>query len=110
MPRHNGPTVDKQSQKNIVHLVVTPDPIYSYDKLKEALLASHQLTDFQRVELLLAMELLGGGKPSELLADMWEVCPPPATQQHLLCRPLPAAASWCSSSMRTILTSTAQWN
>ena len=59
-----------------MHLVVTPDPIYSYDKLKEALLASHQLTDFQRVELLLAMELLGGGKPSELLADMWEVCPP----------------------------------
>ena len=46
-----------------------------YNKLKEALLASHQLTDFQRVELLLAVEPLGGRKPSELLADMWELCP-----------------------------------
>ena len=50
-----------------------------YTKLKDALLASHQLTDFQRVELLHAMEPLGGRKPSELLADMWELCP---TEQH----------------------------
>ena len=55
---------------------MTPDPTFPYDRLKEALLASHQLTDFQHVELLLAMELLGACKPSELLADMWEICPP----------------------------------
>ena len=41
-----------------------------YNRLKEALLASHQLTDFQRVELLLAVEPLSSRKPSELLADM----------------------------------------
>ena len=28
------------------------------------------------MELLLAVEPLGGRKPSELLADMWELCPP----------------------------------
>ena len=61
--------------KKVVHLVVTPDIVQPYSKLKEALLASHQLTDFQRVELILAMEPLGSRKPWELLADMWEVCP-----------------------------------
>ena len=56
--------------------MVTPDPTFPYDRLKEALLASHQLTDFQHVELLLSMEPLGARKPSELVADMWEICPP----------------------------------
>ena len=72
---HITAALDKLSLKKIVHLVVTPDPLSPYTKLKEALLASHVLTDFQRVELLLAVEPLGGRKPSELLADMWELCP-----------------------------------
>ena len=67
--------LDKMTLKKVVHLVATPDVTQPYTKLKEALLASHQLTDFQRVELILAMEPLGSRKPSELLADMWEVCP-----------------------------------
>ena len=67
--------LDKMTLKKVVHLVVTPDIRLPYTKLKEALLASHQLTDLQRVELILAMEPLGSRKPSELLADMWEVCP-----------------------------------
>ena len=67
---HVTAALDKHSLKKIVHLVVTPDPTFPYDRLKEALLASHQLTNFQRVELLLAVEPLGARKPSELLADM----------------------------------------
>ena len=67
--------LDKMTLKKVVHLVVTPDIRQPYTKLKEALLASHQLTDLQRVELILAMEPLGSRKPSELLADMWEVYP-----------------------------------
>ena len=62
-------TLDKLSRKKVVHLVVTPVPMEPYNKLKEVLLTSHQLTNFQRVELL------GGRKPSKLLADMWELCP-----------------------------------
>ena len=41
-------TLDKMSLKKVVHLVVTPDPLQPYNKLKEALLASHQLIDFSR--------------------------------------------------------------
>ena len=33
----------KQCLKKIVHLVITPKLIFPYDRLKEALLASHQL-------------------------------------------------------------------
>ncbi len=43
--------------------------------LKARLLDSHQLTDYQRIEQLLAMDSLGARKPSELLAHMLELCP-----------------------------------
>jgi len=72
---HVAAALDKDSFKKVVHLVTNPSQLVPYDRLKEALVASHQLTDFQRVEQLLAMEPLGGRKPSELLADMWELCP-----------------------------------
>ena len=72
---HLTTALDKLSLKKIVHLVANPDPYLPYIKPKEALLASHVLSDFQRVELLLAVEPLGGRKASELLADMWELCP-----------------------------------
>ena len=72
---HVTAALDKLYLKKVVHLVITPHPVLPHNKLKEALLASHQLTDFKRGELLLAVEPLGGRKPSELLADMWELCP-----------------------------------
>ena len=72
---HVAAALDKLSFKKVVHIVTNPHPFTPYNGLKEALIASHQLTDFQRVEMLLAMEPLGGRKPSELLADMWELCP-----------------------------------
>ena len=72
---HVTTALDKQSLKKVVHLVVSPHPAAPYIKPKEVLLASHQLTDFQRVEMLHAMEPLGSRKPSELLADMLEMCP-----------------------------------
>ena len=68
--------LDKETLKKVVHLVSAPDPVAPYAVLKEALLAAHQLTDCQRVKMLLAMGSLGGRKPSELLADMLEICPP----------------------------------
>ncbi len=68
--------LDKESLKKVVHLVLAPHPYTPYLALKEALLVSHQLTDFQRVEMLLAMPPLGARRPSELLADMLEICPP----------------------------------
>ena len=67
--------LDKETTKKVVHLINTPDPVAPFTALKAALLASHHLTDYQKVELLLAMDSLGGRKPSELLADMMEMCP-----------------------------------
>ena len=99
--------LDKMTLKKVVHLVVTPDIMQPYSKLEEALLTSHQLTDFQRVELILAMEPLGSRKPSELLADMWEVCP--SDEYNSKFSPLSScsacpATSGCCSLMRTIQT------
>ncbi len=76
--------LDKDTRKKVVHLVSAPDPVVPCSALKEALLQSHQLTDFQRVEMLLAMGPLGGRKPSELLADMLEICPPGQQQNIFL--------------------------
>ena len=73
---HVTAALDKATLKKVVHIVTTPDALQPYTILKEALLASHHMTDFQRVELLHSMEHLGSRKPSELLADMLELCPP----------------------------------
>ena len=88
---HVTAALDKSTLKKVVNIIVSPDPVQPFNKLKEALLASHILTDFQKVELILAMELLGARKPSELLADMLELCPAVcrSAEQHFLCCPLP---------------------
>ena len=44
---HLTTALDKLSLKKIVHLVANPDPYLPYIKPKEALLASHVLSDFQ---------------------------------------------------------------
>jgi hypothetical protein len=65
--------------KSFVRLVMdaleSPDADRPYYALKQCLLASHELSEFQRIELLFKMEPLGSRKPSELLSHMLEVCP-----------------------------------
>jgi hypothetical protein len=46
-----------------------------YDDIKQRLVASHQLSDFQKAERLFQMPALGGRKLSELMAAMLETCP-----------------------------------
>ncbi len=46
-----------------------------YEDIKQRLVASHQLSDFQKAERLFQMPALGGRKPSELMAAMLETCP-----------------------------------
>jgi hypothetical protein len=43
--------------------------------LKEDLLQQYTLTKYQRIKRLLAVSLLGGRRPSQLLAEMMELCP-----------------------------------
>jgi len=58
----------------VTRLIEDP-PATPYTALKHALLASHQLTDYQRVEQLHQVEAMGDRRPSELLAVMLEICP-----------------------------------
>lgn len=57
---------------DLVEAVPEDEP---YRRLKERLLVSHQLTDLQKVDLLIEMPALGDRKPTQLLAAMMEVCP-----------------------------------
>ncbi len=50
-------------------------PDNPYTQLKARLLAAHQLTDYQRVEQIFQLPLLGAQKPSKLLAEMLRLCP-----------------------------------
>jgi hypothetical protein len=65
----------KNSYRMISHLVTQAPAEDSYDQMKAALLSHHELSDYQRVDMLSRMEPLGGRKPSELLAAMLELCP-----------------------------------
>ncbi len=67
--------LNKDTVRQVVHLATEPNPLALYTRLKEALLASHVLTNFQRVEMLLAMGSLGDRKPSQLLAEMLDLSP-----------------------------------
>jgi hypothetical protein len=48
----------------------------SYGQLKAALVASHTMSDYQKVDMLMAMEPLGGRKPTEMLAAIQWLLPP----------------------------------
>jgi hypothetical protein len=68
----------KESKKIIqlcFHAVAHTDDDEPYTVLKEDLLQQHTLTKYQRIERLLAVGPLGSRRPSQLLAEMMELCP-----------------------------------
>ncbi len=64
-----------ESLRLVADLVEAPPTESPYDDIKQRLVASHQLSDFQKAEKLFLMQPLGGGKPSEMMAAMLEYCP-----------------------------------
>ncbi len=58
-------------------------PEDAYIQLKPRLLAAHTLTEFQRMEKLLAAEALGGQKPSDMLHDLVQFCPDGEAQTRI---------------------------
>jgi hypothetical protein len=58
----------------MAHLVEDDPPADAYVQLKAAFIASHVLSNYQRVEMLAKMEPLGGRRPSEMLTAMLELC------------------------------------
>jgi hypothetical protein len=68
-------SLPRSSVRLVLDLLERPDVNTPYTSLKRRLLASHELTDFQRIEKLFQLEPLGARKPSELLGEMLELCP-----------------------------------
>jgi hypothetical protein len=67
--------LSKESLRMVMDVITAPPDDDPYLTIKDRLLSSHELTDYQRIEQLLAMDGLGSRRPSELLAHMLEVCP-----------------------------------
>jgi hypothetical protein len=65
----------RDSVRLVLDVLENPSATTPYTQLKARLLASHELTDFQRIEKLHQMGDLGDRKPSDLLASMLELCP-----------------------------------
>jgi uncharacterized membrane protein YgcG len=65
----------RASLRQVLDVIEHPHATEPYTALKQRLLSAHELTKFQRIEALFKMESLGGRKPSELLAQMLELCP-----------------------------------
>ena len=53
-----------------------PRPLDAFYRLRDRLVATHSLDAYQRLEQLMALPPLGGQKPSILLAQMRQLCPP----------------------------------
>jgi hypothetical protein len=65
-----------EAQVDLINNIMDEEPTdESYQKMKEALVASHTLTPFQMVDRIVNMEPLGGRKPTELLAAMLRFWP-----------------------------------
>ena len=84
----------ESSARRVAHLLAAPGD-NSYDELKTALLAAHQMTAFQKAEQLFSNEPLGERRPSDLLSEMLELVHPGEETTRLFAllflRCLPAA-------------------
>ena len=72
---HLVSALTKEAVSLVLDVVEHPPEDRPYSALKQSLLDSHQLTDYQKIAALHKMEPLGGRRPSELLAAMLELCP-----------------------------------
>jgi hypothetical protein len=59
----------------ILDLVESAPEAAPYTFLKARILETHQLSDYEKFDMLVKMEPLGDRKPSQLLAAMMEYCP-----------------------------------
>jgi hypothetical protein len=72
---HVVATLPHESLRLVADIVEATPEEEPYTVLKQRLMASHQLTGYQRAEKLFQMPVLGARKPSDLMAAMLEVCP-----------------------------------
>jgi hypothetical protein len=58
--------------RHVLHDDTGPE---SYERLRASLLASHSLSNYQKMERMMRLPPLGDRKPSVMLAEMLEYCP-----------------------------------
>jgi hypothetical protein len=61
---------------HVVDLVESPPDVEPYTVLKERLMLAHQLTPVEKAIKLMELPALGDRRPSQLLADLLQACPP----------------------------------
>jgi hypothetical protein len=72
---HTIAALPHESLRLIADLVEAEPSETPYDDVRQRLVASHQLSDFQKAERLFQMPPMGGRRPSEMMAAMLETCP-----------------------------------
>jgi hypothetical protein len=72
---HTVAALSKEVIQLCFNAVAHPDDDEPYSLLKEDLQPQHTLTKYQRIERLLAVSLLGSRRPTQLLAEMIDLCP-----------------------------------
>jgi hypothetical protein len=82
-----------ESLRMVADLVESPPAATACDSVKNCLVASHQLTDFQKAEKLFQMPALGSRKPSDLMAARMETCPRGEEKSNLFACNFPAPAA-----------------
>ncbi len=58
--------------RHVLHDDTSPE---SYERLRASILASHSLSNYQKMERMMRLPPLGDRKPSVMLAEMLEYCP-----------------------------------
>jgi hypothetical protein len=71
---HVVSTLTHESLGLVADIVEASPDEEPYTVLKQQLMASHQLTGYQRAEKLFQMPVLGARKPSDLMAAMLKIC------------------------------------
>jgi hypothetical protein len=71
-----------ETVSQVIHLLDTLPQTNPYEYFKTQLLDIHQLSDYEKFDMLTKIELMGGRKPSQLLHAMLEFCPV-GMQKHI---------------------------
>lgn len=73
----------EDTARKVQHVISAGSNAGCFDRLKEALVASHQMTPYQKAEKLDTLPPLGNRAPSDLLVEMLQYCPPDEQATHL---------------------------
>ena len=97
----------KECLRTVLDLVTNPPEEDAYEAIKERLCEHHNLTEFQRVEKIHAMEAFAGGSPPSCFMRCWSCAPlgmRPACSffsSSFSASPASCASCWVKTTMRT---------